>query len=190
MRMKTLALIGVVASLSACASISEDSCYAGTWEELGYKDGLNGRASTRIASYAKECSKYGVLPDRQAYLSAYDQGIIRYCTYERGFARGERGSSYNQACSGPLAAAFAPGYDAGRAVYDIRQEHRSLIASYYDTVDALIETRRKLREDELIPKEVKRLEKKKARLKRRKEDLRIDIRTLERLHGLPRHRFG
>ena len=189
MRLRILIALGLTAGLASCASISEDTCQAGAWADYGYKDGLNGRSSGRIAKYAKTCSEYGITPDSTAYLTAYDAGIVKYCTYERGFERGEDGSSYNQACSGPLATDFAPGYDAGRAVYEIRKEHNDLVERYYDTEDALIEVRRRLREDDLDADETRRLEKKARRLRDRKDDIRIDIRTLERLHGLPRYRF-
>ena len=189
MRLRSMLITGLAAGLTSCATISEEDCQIGAWDEIGYQDGLKGRSSERIGSYAKRCSKYGIMPDRVNYLAGYDQGIARYCTYERGYARGERGERYNQACSGPLAAEFAPGYDAGRAVYEIYQEHEGLIGRYNNTVDALIEVRRKLREDEIDSDERRRLEKKEARLEDKREDLRIDIRAFERLHGLRRHRF-
>ena len=178
---------GLAFGLSACTTISEDDCMIGAWGEYGYEDGIQGRSSERIADYAKTCGEYGVTPDRTAYLEGYDQGILKYCTYERGYERGERGESYNQACSGELAVDFAPGYDAGRAVYEIYQEHERLIARYDDRVEALAEVRRRLSEEEMNDGERKRLLKKEIRLEDETDDIRIDIRAFERLHDLPRH---
>ncbi len=174
---------------SACETISEDDCRIGAWAEYGYDDGVNGRSSDRVAEYAKRCAEYGVKPDSATYLESYEQGIVRYCTYERGYERGENGDSYNQACSGPLATDFAPGYDAGRTIYDIYQEHKSLIASYDDVLAALDEVRRKLREDDLNDGDRRRLVKKERRIENDADDRRIDIRAFERIHDLPRHRF-
>ncbi len=179
-----IALLG-----SGCASISEDDCQIGAWSEYGYKDGLSGRSSARVAKYAEKCGEFGVRPDQDAYLSGYERGVILYCTYERGYALGENGDSYNQVCSGALAADFAPGYDAGRAIFEIYKEHTDLIDSYEDTVDALVEVRRKLREDELEDGERRRLIKKELRLENRADDKRIDIRAFERINNLRRHRF-
>ena len=142
-----------------------------------------------IAKYAKKCAEFGVKPNSAEYLTGYDQGVFKYCTYQQGYELGENGSDYNQVCSGPLAADFAPGYDEGRAVYEIYEEHKSLISGAGDTHAALIEVRRKLKEDELAEGDRRRLEKKRRRLKEDRDDARIDVRAFERIHGLPRHRF-
>ena len=52
----------VIASLSGCASISEDQCLAGNWAERGYKDGAKGVSRGRLADYADTCAKYAVCP--------------------------------------------------------------------------------------------------------------------------------
>ena len=108
--------------LSGCASISEEKCQAGNWQELGYRDGSNGVKRGKASKIADTCAKYGIDMNFDAYLAGFNQGLPSYCTYERGFALGENGSSYNQICSGELAADFAPGYDEGRAVYEIYKE--------------------------------------------------------------------
>lgn len=192
--MKTSILILTAAAMSlclmSCASISEDDCQVGAWGDYGYKDGLKGRSSDRVAKYAKKCAEFGVKPDSAAYLSGYDQGVMKYCTYQQGYALGENGDSYNQVCAGPLAADFAPGYDEGRAVYEIHEEHKSLIARFEDVDADVIEVRRKLAEDELTDGDRRRLEKKVRRLKDERDDRRIDVRAFERLHNLPRHSLG
>lgn len=191
MKTRVLLFLGLTLSLSAagCASISEDDCQVGAWGDYGYKDGLNGKSSDRIAKYAKKCAEFGVSPDGAQYLSGYDQGVMKYCTYQQGYELGENGSAYNQVCSGSLSADFAPGYDEGRAVYEIYQEHESLVGKAEDVDEALREVRRKLREDELTEGDRRRLEKKRGRLRDDFEDVRIDLRAFERLHDLPRHSF-
>ena len=175
--------------LASCASISESDCLAGSWSDIGYKDGVRGKQRGKLANYAKTCSKYGVLPDRQAYLTAFEQGVTKYCTYERGYERGENGNDFNQVCADKPQSGFAEGYDAGRVVYEIYSEHENLISAYENRYDAIIEVERKLSEDELPDKERKRLRSKLYRLENEAEDLRIDIRAYERLYDLPRHGF-
>lgn len=177
----------VAVVLSSCATISEDQCLAGNWAEIGYKDGLKGYSSSRIADYADTCSDFGVRPDQSTYLANYAQGVGQYCTYERGYERGERGDSYNQVCSGDLAVDFAPGYDSGRAVYEIRQEHRGLINDHDNLYDELAETRQRLSEEDLTPEGRKKLKNRAKRQKRRLYNLKVDIRAFERVHGLPRY---
>ncbi len=185
----TAAMAVLALGVSSCETISEDDCRLGAWSEYGYQDGLNGLTSGRVAEYAKKCGEYGVTPDSAAYLESYERGIVRYCTYERGYERGERGDSYNQACSGPLAADFAPGYDAGRAIFNLHKEHDALIAEYDNILASLDEVRRKLREDQMDDGERRRLIKKEGRFEREAEEKRVDIRTFERMNNLPKHSF-
>lgn len=179
----TTACLGLV----SCQTISEDDCLTGAWSEFGYEDGLNGRSSDRISDYAKRCQEFGVKPDMNVYLDGYNLGIRKYCTYERGYARGEKGESYNQNCSGPLATDFALGYDEGRAVFEIYEEHKKLIARYEDILEDLDYVQSTLNDPTISDDERDRLLRKERRLKRDADDLRIDIRAHERLHNLPRH---
>jgi len=187
--LKCTALSIIAVGLAGCATISEDECVTGSWSDIGYKDGVNGTARGKLADYAKTCAKYGVTPDRTAYLAAFDQGLLKYCTYEQGFERGENGRSFNQVCGGDPQSGFAQGYDDGRIIYEIHAEHKRLIETYDDTLEALIEVRRRLAEDELEPEERKRLTKKQYRLEGELDDNRIDIRAHERVNDLPRHQL-
>ena len=192
--MKTIAIAGcsiillVSAGLSSCATISEDKCLAGNWQELGYRDGSNGAARDKASKIADTCAKYGVDLNFDAYLSGFSGGVQTYCTYERGFELGENGSSYNQICSGDLAADFAPGYDEGRAVYEIYRERKSLIAVYEDKLGDIAGTQNRLETEELSSEDEARLRKKLRRFRRQAEDTKIELRAWERLHDLPRYR--
>ncbi len=181
-----LLLLGV-AALSGCATISEDKCIAGNWQELGYRDGSYGVKRDKASKIADTCAKYGIDMDFDSYLSGFNQGLPSYCTYERGFALGENGSSYNQICSGQLAQDFAPGYDEGRAVYAVYQEHKSLISSYESKLDDIAGVKGRLESESLSAEDDKRLRKKLHRFRRQAEDMKIDIRAWERLHSLSRY---
>ena len=192
----SLAVIG----FAGCASISEGECVSGNWSDIGYQDGVKGKARGKLADYTKTCAKYGAEPNRDAYLMAYESGLVKYCTYQRGYDLGESGSSYNQVCSGNLADGFSQGYDEGRVVYEIYREHKRLISEYEDTLEALINVRGRLagdigEEDDdgiIIPlsrNERERLVKKQYRLEGKLDDYRQDIRDYEYANNLPRHRF-
>lgn len=177
-------------TLSGCASISEDTCQAGNWEALGYKDGTRGVRRDKVASYADKCSKYGITLNTAEYLRGFNAGLPTYCTYERGYELGENGSSFNQVCSGPLAADFAPGHDAGRAVYEVYQEHSSLIGSYQSRLDDIAGVETRLDTEDLLAEDRKRLRKKLRRFEREADDIRIDIRAFERINDLPTSDLG
>ncbi len=192
--MKTVYFAGISiilltsAGLSACATISEDKCLAGNWQELGYRDGSNGARRDKASKIADTCAKYGVDLNFESYLSGFDRGVSTYCTYERGYALGENGSSYNQICAGDLAAEFAPGYDDGRAVYEVYQEHAALVSNYEDKLDDITGTLTRLETEDLKPEDRTRLRKKLRKFRRQAEDLKIDVRAWERLHDLPRYK--
>lgn len=190
----------VVLGLSGCASISESECISGSWSDIGYKDGVKGKARDKLTDYAKTCAKYGVQPNRDAYLKAFENGLVKYCTYEQGYELGENGNTYNQVCSGNNATGFSQGYDEGRAVYEIYREHKRLIREYDDTLEALVNVRGRLAGDivdkdddenviALSAKERKRLVKKQYRLEGELDDLRQDVRDFEYDNNLPRHGF-
>lgn len=181
------ALIG----LSACSTISEDTCMAGNWEAVGYKDGANGKASSRLEKVAEKCTKYGASVDNRAYWAGYDRGVVSYCTFQRGFERGENGGAYNQVCAGELSAEYAPGYEEGRARYAIKREHKQLVDRYYDKAEALHHVRARLNDRtlNLTDKERDRLRYKARRLEREMDDARYRVRQFERRYDLPRRRL-
>ena len=188
----SIAVIAPIAamSLSGCATISEGDCVTGSWQDIGYKDGRKGKSRGRFADIAKTCNKYNIVPDRTAYMKGYDQGLPLYCTYDTGYDRGADGSSINRECSGAGFTGYIDGHAEGRIFYDIKSEHQDLIAQYEDAENALIDVRRRLSEDEMDADETKRLRKKAYRLETLAEDLRIDIRAMERVHSnLPRYDF-
>jgi len=193
-------LSAVAIGLTGCASISEDECISGSWSDIGYKDGVNGKARGKLADYTKTCAKYNVEPNREVYLTAFDSGLVKYCTYEQGYDLGENGNSYNQVCSGDLAGSFSQGYDEGRAVYEIYRQHKQLISDYEDVLEDLVNVRGRLAGDivdedkdgNIIPlgaSERKRLTKKQYRLEGELDDLRQDVRDFEYDNDLPRHSF-
>jgi len=198
--LSTIVLSAIGIGLAGCASISKGECISGNWRDLGYQDGVRGKARGKMNDYAKTCAKYDVQPDRNAYLTAYENGLVKYCTYEQGLELGENGSSYNQVCSGNLASGFSQGYDEGRAIYEIYREHKRLTEQYEDTLEALVNVRGRLAGDivdeddegNIIPlskSERKRLIKKQYRLEGELDDLRQDVRGFEYDNNLPRHKF-
>ncbi|WP_418152894.1 DUF2799 domain-containing protein [Litorimonas sp. RW-G-Af-16] len=80
-------------ALSSCATISEDECIAGSWQDIGYNDGRAGNSRGRFADIASTCAKYDVIPNRNAYMSGYDSGLPLYCTFDNGISRGESGGT-------------------------------------------------------------------------------------------------
>ena len=190
--MKTLFLSALLtaglASLSACATISEDACVAGDWEGIGFTDGTQGRSRARLADISKTCAKYNITPDRSAYLRGLEEGLQRHCTPENGFRRGRQGDGVNNECTVRGFADYADAHAAGFTEYRIERDYRGLIADWTETDEALRDVALRLDDETLTETERARLAKTHRRLLRRADSLRIDIRAMERIHGFPRWR--
>lgn len=118
-------VIVAVLLLSGCAgkpTVSENQCRAGDWQTIGYRDGANGVASTRILSHQEACGGFGIFPDRDGYLAGWDEGVASYCTADSGFQLGLRGGSLNSVCSAELREPFATAYADGRQLYSAQRE--------------------------------------------------------------------
>ncbi len=175
------------AILSAgCATISEDSCIAGSWESLGYEDGRNGESRGKFSKIAETCTKYGIAADFSQYRIGYDQGLPLYCSYDKGVDHGESGSSVKTECREIDAIPYLDGYDEGRVIYEIRREYDGLVKAYDKTRKALIDVSDRLSVEVMDPDERQRLRKKERRLQHLLDENRIDIRAFERIHGWPR----
>jgi hypothetical protein len=113
--------------LSACATISKEECLAADWYTKGVEDGSKGYPMSRIGNYSKDCAEVGVAPDADQYAEGRDHGLEFFCTYERGYQEGKRGSRNQAVCPpGQLEAEFMQGYKAGHYIYEVNQNIRSL----------------------------------------------------------------
>lgn len=104
-------------TVAACATLSQEQCLQGDWRAIGYIDGADGRAMSRIEDHAKACQKTGVAPDMSLYVQGRDQGLMRYCTEANGFRVGREGHSYKGVCPSPVEPEFLGGYADGERVH-------------------------------------------------------------------------
>lgn len=104
-------------AVSSCATMSQEECLRGDWRAVGYGDGVDGRAMSRIDDHAKACAKTGVTPDLALYTEGREEGLKRYCTEMNGFRVGREGHSYAHVCPYPVEAEFLGGYADGERVH-------------------------------------------------------------------------
>lgn len=112
---------GAVMLLGSCATMSAEQCQAGDWSGQGYADGASGLTMSRLGEHAEACAKHGIAPDDAAYRAGREQGLIQYCTPDRGFREGRTGSSYAGVCPSYLEADFVPAYRDGQIVHQADQ---------------------------------------------------------------------
>jgi len=115
-------ILSVIAmfALSGCASMSGDECLTSDWRAIGYEDGSQGYASSRLGQHRKACAKHGVTPDFQAYQSGRDDGLKEYCQPQRGYNLGVGGGRYNGVCPSHLEPGFLDAYRTGAQLYTLR----------------------------------------------------------------------
>jgi hypothetical protein len=109
----------IASALAGCASMSESECRVADWARVGVADGARGERDSRLADYAEDCGKIGVVPDAAAYRKGWDNGIASFCTATNGWREGTLGHNGKAtACLGqPGYEAFVRYFDAGMQVY-------------------------------------------------------------------------
>lgn len=112
---------GAVLALGSCATMSAEQCMAGDWSGQGYADGRQGLTMSRLDDHAQACAKHGVTPDAAAYAAGRRQGLVHYCTPQKGFEVGRSGSGYAGVCPSDLEADFTWGYRDGQVVHAAEQ---------------------------------------------------------------------
>ena len=111
------ALLGSVLVLSGCATLSESQCVASDWETVGYRDGLAGTPTSHLLKHQNACVKHGIVPDRNAYLAGWEEGVEQYCQADNGFTLGQAGANYKNICPDHLKHLFYAAYQDGRQLY-------------------------------------------------------------------------
>ena len=97
--------------LSGCAGLSKDECLTADWQIIGFEDGSAGQSAARIGDHRRACAKHGVTPDKTAYDAGYHEGIMNYCSFNRGNNASLAGYGRLQVC--PDNSQYQVGYEQG-----------------------------------------------------------------------------
>lgn len=141
-RLIAAAASGAALALGSCATMSEEQCLAGDWSGQGYSDGLSGLTMSRLDDHAEACGKHGVTPDAAAYAAGRREGLVHYCTVEKGFEVGRTGAGYAGVCPSELEGDFLYAYRDGQVVHAAEQalsEARSRVDSLGSRLEELDE---------------------------------------------------
>ena len=124
--MRILCLLLALCALSACASLSEDQCRSGSWDEIGFADGAQGRGADFVATHAKACAPHGIEPDLAAWNAGRERGLQVYCTPDNAYEVGRRGRRIADVCSPAQVQAMWPAWRHGRRYWTIANEIQAL----------------------------------------------------------------
>lgn len=180
-----VAVTGVVL-LAGCTTMTREQCLAGAWGEKGYQDGVSGYRTSRLDDHVQACAKYGAAPNPTAYLSAREDGLRTYCTWESGFRQGRQGNSYGGVCAPAEEREFLPAYEDGRRIYVVEQAVssaesalNSAISRIDDREDKLDAKQRELRQEGLTDEERERIRDRIREVREEIRDARRDARRAE-----------
>ena len=128
-RLLAIAATALALTLPGCATLSESQCLASDWQTVGYRDGMSGIQSSQLLKHQNACVKHGIIPDRNAYLGGWEEGVAQYCQPNNGFNAGERGASYSNVCPENLKDSFYEAYQDGRRLFLAHSEINNLSRS-------------------------------------------------------------
>lgn len=113
-------------TLASCASLSEQECVAGNWEEIGQRDGRAGRTADFIVNHAKACADTGVTPDRAAWERGRQAGLTAYCTPINAYEVGRSGRQLSPVCPAARLPVLERAHAKGRRYHQLTEEIRDL----------------------------------------------------------------
>lgn len=122
-----VSMLVALAMSSGCASLSRSECLSANWEDVGVRDGANGRGEEYLIQHSKACAEVNVTPDRESWLKGRDRGLERFCVPQRAYQIGEYGGNFDVGiCRGFDEDRLARAYDRGRDVHRISEDISSL----------------------------------------------------------------
>ncbi len=120
--------------LSGCAttqSLTPQQCQSSNWQDLGYRDGLQGRSGAYFGHYVNQCaSVMGALPNRMAWEKGRNQGLKSYCTELNAYKLGREGYDWQPVCPIDGIDKLEEAYSQGRYYY-LRQRDLDYLHSLY-----------------------------------------------------------
>jgi len=133
--------IAVVLVMTGCTSMNKEECSMANWHAIGQKDAEEGKSTSNLATYSKQCAEHGVTPDKGEYSVGHQVGLVVYCTKESGFSQGKKGKKHQGICPTDLAENFESGYVIGKeyyAVLSIKDSYETQISSKNKKIKKLV----------------------------------------------------
>ena len=91
--------LGLLALVSACATLDEGECLSANWYEIGLQDGSNGKSASHFSRHVKACQKHGVIPQQSPWREGREAGLRLFCVPDRAYQVGRNGNSFPGVCN-------------------------------------------------------------------------------------------
>jgi hypothetical protein len=141
----------LLAMLTGCATISEDSCRHDSWRDIGFDAAMRNHGhADHVSDVTKICGKLGITVDYDQYEDGFGEGTRAFCDPANGFNWGRKGKSYNGVCANPQ---FSAAYNEGYDIYRIEQRHIAIRSRLGSIRDRLANITARLDEDRTLSDE-------------------------------------
>ncbi len=148
MKYTTLTLCtAFVLVMTGCTAMNKEECSMANWHAIGQKDGEEGKSTSNLATYNKQCAEFGVAPDKDKYSAGHQVGLVSFCTKENGFSQGKKGKKHQGICPTDLAKTFESGYVIGKeyyAVLSVKNSYETQISSKNKKIKKLVKQVKKI----------------------------------------------
>lgn len=133
MKLRHLIILAGLLILVGCATLNKEECQKADWRDIGFKDGVNGELTARIAKHREACAEHGYQPDEKLYMAGRTEGLREYCQVDNAFQTGLKGKQYNGVCASNIDMLFSRYNRAAYKVYETREaiknKHNSISAA-------------------------------------------------------------
>lgn len=134
MRLSTPILVAGVLALAGCATtpkITAQQCTQGNWQDIGQRDGIQGRSGAYFGRYIATCPNItATSPARKFWETGRQAGLKTYCTELNAYKLGREGYDWQPVCPVEGIGKLEDAYAEGRYYY-LRQRDLDYLSSPY-----------------------------------------------------------
>lgn len=109
-------------ALAGCASLSKQECLNGNWEEIGFRDGTDGRETSYLQRHTKACERAAVTPVQNLWEKGRQRGLPVYCVPAKAFSVGKKGQTLRPVCPAAQMPALQAANAKGLAYHEFTEE--------------------------------------------------------------------
>jgi len=178
MKFGTLIVLTSFSLLSGCATLNEQECRSADWHRLGIKDGQQGEPASLLDEHKEACTRHGIRPDEERYLSGREIGLTQHCQPRNAFRLGLNGQEYKGVCPLDVDARFRRNNEAALEVQRSKKKIEDIDRQLSQKEHELAEDNTPEKEKTNLRKDIRELDRKRDRLR---DDLYYQQRELDRL---------
>ena len=162
--------------ISGCTTMSPQQCATQNWQQVGYQDATQGKAS-QVLKYRKMCQN----AVEQPYLLGFKQGLATYCQPQQIFKHALQGQGTYTHCDNALS--LKESFDVAHRYYAAKQDYYNAQTQYANYIQ-LVENSKTPEQDKMrYQKQLSDIEGDAERVKRKYENAKSALARFKAEHG-------